>query len=596
MTQPGPETDGASLAEVAARLRGLGERLRAAPLPLDLLGVEASRELRRTAVAQLDDYVVPRMAALHAPLLAVVGGSTGAGKSTLVNSLVGEQVSPSSAIRPTTRRPVLVHHPDDAGWFDGDRILPELARVRAAAPATAPRPPADHASAGGEPVAELAVLASARMPRGLALIDAPDVDSVVVANRRLAGQLLAAADLWLFVTTAARYADAVPWELLHEAAARRVVVGIVLDRVPPGAAGEVRADLADQLHTHGLARAPLFVVSERPVDERGLLPEPDVAPVRAWLHGLAADAPSRAAVARQTLLGAVEGVLRHSELVAAAAREQTTAVQALHDAAVEAHAGAHAAVMAATEDGTLLRGEVLARWQEFVGTGEWFRGMEAAIGRVRDRVAGYFRGRPAPQARAEAALESSLVTLVVAEVEAAGELTRRRWQTLPGGATVLAGMPDAAPAAQRPELAAAVSSLVREWQHALLARVRAEGEDRRTKARMLSLGVNASGITLMLVVFAFSGGLTGLEVGVAGGTAVVGQKVLEMVFGDQAVRDLARHAREDLAARATALLDERRRPWLDRLAELDVDEADDAQLELAVADVRTVLDAAGMAR
>jgi hypothetical protein len=49
------------------------------------------------------------------------------------------------------------------------------------------------------------------IPAGLALLDAPDIDSVVVENRQLAAQLLAAADLWLFVTSAARYADAVPW-------------------------------------------------------------------------------------------------------------------------------------------------------------------------------------------------------------------------------------------------------------------------------------------------------------------------------------------------------------------------------------------------
>jgi hypothetical protein len=32
-----------------------------------------------------------------------------------------------------------------------------------------------------------------------------------VANHDLAALLLGAADLWLFVTTAVRYADAVPW-------------------------------------------------------------------------------------------------------------------------------------------------------------------------------------------------------------------------------------------------------------------------------------------------------------------------------------------------------------------------------------------------
>ena len=52
------------------------------------------------------------------------------------------------------------------------------------------------------------------IPPGLAILDAPDIDSVVAENRQLAAQLLAAADLWLFVTSAARYADAVPWDFL----------------------------------------------------------------------------------------------------------------------------------------------------------------------------------------------------------------------------------------------------------------------------------------------------------------------------------------------------------------------------------------------
>ena len=74
--------------------------------------------MRRTAarvrdelVAQIDDYLLPRLRSMDAPLLMVVGGSTGAGKSTLVNSLVGADVSPAGVLRPTTRAPVLVCHP-----------------------------------------------------------------------------------------------------------------------------------------------------------------------------------------------------------------------------------------------------------------------------------------------------------------------------------------------------------------------------------------------------------------------------------------------------------------------------------------------------
>ena len=58
----------------------------------------------------------------------------------------------------------------------------------------------------------------------------------------------------------------------------------------------------------------------------------------------------------------------------------------------------------------------------------------------------------------------------------------------------------------------------------------------------------------MIVVFAHTGGLVGAEIGVAGGTAVLAQRVLEAVFGDQAIRRLAQTAKDDLDARVQALL------------------------------------------
>ena len=86
------------------------------------------------------------------------------------------------------------------------------------------------------------------------------------SNRELAGQLLAAADLWVFVTTAARYADAVPWDLLRTAQERGTALAVVLDRVPPEAVQpRWPADLAGMLQRAGLAAARLFVVEERPL-------------------------------------------------------------------------------------------------------------------------------------------------------------------------------------------------------------------------------------------------------------------------------------------------------------------------------------------
>ena len=54
---------------------------------------------------------------LDAPLIVATMGGTGTGKSTLVNALVGSEVTQSGRQRPTTRQPILICRPD---------ITPEL--------------------------------------------------------------------------------------------------------------------------------------------------------------------------------------------------------------------------------------------------------------------------------------------------------------------------------------------------------------------------------------------------------------------------------------------------------------------------------------
>src|SRR3712207_3441479 len=93
---------------LAEGLVALGERLRSLRLELEAPGAAEARGVRDELVAQIDDYLLPRLTSMDAPLLMVVGGSTGAGKSTLVNSLVGAAVSPAGVLRPTTRSPVLI--------------------------------------------------------------------------------------------------------------------------------------------------------------------------------------------------------------------------------------------------------------------------------------------------------------------------------------------------------------------------------------------------------------------------------------------------------------------------------------------------------
>ena len=78
---------------LVSAVEGLRDAVGGAALPLDVTSRAPAEASRRQLLQQLDDYVLPRLRRLDAPLLAVVGGSTGAGKSTLVNSLVGGEVS-----------------------------------------------------------------------------------------------------------------------------------------------------------------------------------------------------------------------------------------------------------------------------------------------------------------------------------------------------------------------------------------------------------------------------------------------------------------------------------------------------------------------
>ena len=506
-------------------------------LPLPLPDAAEQRQAVREITAQLDDYVLPRLATIDAPLLAVVGGSTGAGKSTLVNSLVRRRVTAPGVIRPTTRAPVLVHHGADAHWFTDDRILPGLAR----------------STGGGQDSRSLQLVVDESMPPGLALLDAPDIDSVVAENRQLASQLLAAADLWLFVTSAARYADAVPWDYLISAAERSAAVAVVLDRVPPRAIADIPPHLGQMMSERGLGESVLFAVPETAVDDEGLLPIAAVQPIRGWLAALAADRTSRARVVHQTLDGAIGALVGKAPELARAVDEQVEVIAQLRAEADQSYAEAVRTVGVQSADGTLLRGEVLARWHEFVGTGEFFRALEQKIGWLRDRVVAAFRGEPPETRNLKVAVESGLESLLRDEADAAAERAEASWQAHAAGRQLVGDSPlDLARSS--PDFPRTAERAVRDWQGAVLDLVADEGMGKRSRARYLALGVNGVGVALMIVVFAHTGGLVGAEVGVAGGTAVLAQRVLEAVFGDQAIRRLAQTAKEELDARVQVLM------------------------------------------
>ena len=544
-------------------------------MPLPVAGAESARGLAGGFTNQLDDYILPRLRDVDAPLLAVVGGSTGSGKSTLVNRLVGRPVTTPGVLRPTTRHPVLAHNPADTAWFASDHILPRLPRITGGT-----------ALGGTDDVFGLRLVAVDEIPAGMGVLDAPDLDSVSATNREMAGMLMAAADLWFFVTTASRYADAVPWAALRAAVDRNAAVVIVLNRVPAEAMAEVTAHVRQVLAAERLANAPLFVIPESPLVD-GMLPADRTAEMQTWLANLVADAALRAAVARRTVDGAVGHVASDMPMIIDAVGQQVNTAARLRAVVDDSYAQAVADLEDAASDGSLMRGEVLARWQEFVGTGQVLKRLEEGVGRLRDRITAAVRGEPTPPERVTEAIESGLASLLVDSANDAARRTDRAWGEDPAGRALLGGADLARASADISDRSAA---LVRAWQDDLLEMIRSEGADKRQTARAMAYGVNAISLALLVAVFSATGGLTGAEIGIAGGATVLAQKLLEAVFGEDGVRRMSKAALEKLKARVGGLMDEEKSRFTSRLDALGLDPELPERLRVATVQVQQARD------
>ncbi|MFI6941979.1 dynamin family protein [Streptomyces sp. NPDC050418] len=409
-------------------LSALRDRVAAARFPLPLPGAPRARVNREELLAQLDDYLVPRLKQPEAPLLVVIGGSTGAGKSTLVNSLVGRQVSEAGVLRPTTRTPVLVCHPDDHHWFAGLRVLPELTRVWAAEGDGA-------AVRKGERA--LRVETAGTLPKGLALLDAPDIDSLIAENRVLAAELISAADVWVMVTTAARYADAVPWHLLRTAKEYDATLVSVLDRVPHQVVAEVSRQYGALLAKAGLGDVPRFTVPELPESTGGggLLPATAVAPLRAWLTHRVQDEQARAFALSRTATGLLDSLnARMPELAGAVAAQHAAAVR-LTTVVDEAYENEQTRVRGRLQAGAVLAGGALARWRAYP--------LDCTAGELLDAVV------------------ESLGTVLVCAVSAADRRIDDGWQREPAAAELTVRAPDGEGAEHR------VGLCVRRWRRVL---------------------------------------------------------------------------------------------------------------------------------
>lgn len=413
-----PRLGGVPSATVTALLTA-AERLRHAVAELSLSfaapGVEQAREERDDILARLDTFVLPRLRRADAPLLVVVGGSAGSGKSTLTNSLVGARVSPEGVLRPTTRVPVLAHHPRDASSFLSRRVLPGLTRTAGG----------EQPEKGEQGSAEtIQVVPHWAVTPGLAVIDSPDLNSWMDGNRELARQLFGVADLWVFVATGTDYANAAPWELLTEAVERQVSVAVVLNRMRESEATDVKHHFATMLRDAGLSSAAFFTLPETTLTDDGLLPSWRLVNMQTWLAKQVVDAHNRDGHVRRAVLGTLQYVGRHAETLLAGVRGQAEAeAQLRHDLAA-ARDRAILRLLGRVGDGSLIDAGVEASWRRLAESQEPAGRASRWLSR-----SGPEPGRPATPDQDEAAerLRASITVALRAEAVSALAWLADRW-------------------------------------------------------------------------------------------------------------------------------------------------------------------------
>lgn len=528
----------AAAAALGAALLRLRDAVIGTRFPLALPGADAARRKADDLAAQLDDYLMPRLAHLDAPMLVVVGGPAGVGKSTLVNSVVGAPISAAGVLPATARPPVLVCAATDAPWFGEPYLLPGLPRGRRDAE-------------WPQEVVPIEVVMAPTLPPGLALLDAPAADSVVAANRTLAVQLASAADLLIFVTTASRYADASWWSLLRTARDRGAALAVVLDRVPTDTAADVTGHLAEMLTAQQLGTTPLLVIPASRVDAHGLLSEDVVAQLYDWLFAIAADDGRRTAVVRRTLDSAIAAAAADALRLAGAADAHTDAARALREAAGAAYVEASTLVAEGIAGGALLRGEVLARWEELVDTGVLPRALQARGGGLRGRLSGPLAERGVPGQEFRKALADGIAALVLAVATDAAEQSAAAWREHSAGAALLVRARAEAAGTGRvadvglpaPELEQQVKALVAHWRADVAGMVAsAAGDQPPARAAAYAIATDLL-VTVAVVVSSPPAGLSRTA-----------RRLLAKVLADQAVVSLAGQARDALLERVDSLL------------------------------------------
>lgn len=500
----------AAAARLRADLDALADAVGAARFGLASGDQERRHDLRDEVVRGLRSYLIPRLGAPEAPLLVVVAGPTGSGKSTVVNSLAGREVSRPGPLRPTTREPVVWCRPADA-----DR----------------------YSQIGG--VACRVVTDDHPLLADIAVVDTPDVDSYVVEHRRITTEILQHADVVVFLTSAQRYADAVPWDVLGEVDRRGSLVIFVLNRLSRRSSGAV-SDYGALLRRHDLEPDPIFTIQEQRVrGEAAVLPAKSVRNLYERLTDVAAN---RSEILRGVTERSAAYAASSARAVAAEVAAQQKEREALGAVVDRAYADAFTELTGELDRGALIRSEVVERWSERVGTGDvarWMRGTASWLKGAVDRIS----GQPsAVVSQIEREARRELTSAVGTRLDRAARAVAIGWEVDPAGRDLLTTDLRRTGA----ESVLDTEATIDEWLAGLTAMVENEAPGRFRAARVASTGVNAAAVGTILALLASTGGLTGAEVGVAGAAAAAQQGILEHILGKAAASSLAGAARDGL--------------------------------------------------
>jgi hypothetical protein len=379
----------------------------------------------------------------------------------------------------------------------------------------------------------IVIVATEKLPQGVALLDTPDIDSVVEEHHEIAHRMLDAADLWIFVTTAARYADAPAWNLLKLAKERGARLAIVLSRVQQRSADVVLKHFVRMLTEYSLGEIDRFVVHEAKVED-GRLPDSEVTDLRMWLAELSVDEERRAQAVRETLNGVLDSFRTRVPALAKHLEAQVAFRTELRSDVEAAFFGALGAIDKASKNGSLLHGEVLARWQDFAGSGDLMRSLRL---RKRGRVA---RQAPERVLAFKAAIRTGLESVIVAAANRAAEEVAARWRHRSElGAKLSEGL-------DRPsdDLVRHTSRAIASWQEHLSELVRTEGVAKRSVSKLVSFDPDALSLIFMVAMFNGSNG------------DGVPHRLVNALLGAESLRGIGAKALSDLRARIGMLFDQ----------------------------------------